>query len=74
VVAIHLGEIESEPVYHPISQLVYATSRHQVSDVWIAGRHLLKERRLTTIDEQNVLEKTRQWRDKIAASDTGLKG
>ncbi len=69
VVAIHLGEIESEPVYHPISQLVYATSRHQVSDVWVAGRHLLKERRLTTIDEQNVLEKTRQWRDKIAASD-----
>ncbi len=69
VVAVHLGELESQPVYHPVSQLVYAASRHQVSDVWVGGRHLVKERRLTTLDEQAILEKTRQWRDRIAASD-----
>ncbi len=69
VVAIDLGAIETQPVYHPLSQLVYSAGRHQVSDVWIAGRHLLKERRLTTIDEQEVLEKVRLWQSKIAESD-----
>ena len=74
VVCVHLGEIESQPVYHPISQLVYATGRHQVSDVWVAGRHLLKERRLTTLDEQDILAKTGRWRERIAASDAGAGG
>ncbi|MFQ5488902.1 MAG: amidohydrolase family protein, partial [Gammaproteobacteria bacterium] len=69
VVAVDLGAIETQPIYHPLSQLVYSAGRHQVSDVWVAGRHLLKERRLTTIDEQEVLEKVRLWRDKIAESD-----
>lgn len=66
LIAVHLGGIESEPVYNPISQMVYATGREKVTDVWVAGRHVLKERRLTTLDEQAVLEKTRRWRARIA--------
>ena len=69
VVAIDLSELESQPLYHPISQIVYATNRDKVSHVWVNGRHLLKERALTTLDENHILEKTRQWRDKIAAGD-----
>jgi len=70
VVAIDMSGLESQPLYHPISQLVYATSRHQVSDVWIAGRHLLKERRLASIDEQEVSLRVQQWQEKIAAADS----
>ncbi len=66
VVAVDLGELESQPLYHPISQIVYATNRDKVSDVWVNGRHLLKARALTTLDEHHILEKTRQWRKKIA--------
>jgi len=69
VVAVHLGDIESSPVYHPVSQLVYACSRQQVSDVWIAGRHLLKERRLITLDEDAILANSEAWREKIGKSD-----
>ncbi len=65
IVAVHLGDIESRPVYHPVSQLVYACGRQQVSDVWIAGRHLLKDRRLTTLDEAAILVNTEAWREKI---------
>ncbi|MCW8919371.1 MAG: TRZ/ATZ family hydrolase, partial [Gammaproteobacteria bacterium] len=57
---------ETQPLYHAISQLVYATGRDKVSDVWVAGRHLLKERRLTTLDEAAILHNVRQWREKIA--------
>ena len=69
VVAVDLGEIESRPVYHPLSQLVYSSGRHQVTHVWVAGRHLLKARRLTTIDEHDVREKVAVWQQRIAESD-----
>lgn len=64
-IAIHLAEIETQPLYHPISQIVYAASRHQVTDVWVAGRQLLKNRKLLTLDEHELLEKAQYWRKKI---------
>ena len=46
MIGIDLGQPETQPVYDPISQIVYAATRHQVSDVWIAGQRLLKETRM----------------------------
>ncbi len=69
IVAVRLDDIETQPLYHPISQLVYATGRDKVSDVWVAGRHLLKERRLTTLDETALLARAEDWRKKIQHSD-----
>ncbi len=65
--AVHLGAIETQPLYDPVSQLVYAAGRHQVTDVWVAGRRLLHERKLTTLDEQTILAKAQQWRAKICS-------
>ncbi len=69
ITAVHLGSIETQPVYHPISQLVYAAGRDKVTDVWVAGRHLLKERVLTALDERAILARVRQWREKIKKYD-----
>lgn len=69
LVAIDLSSAATQPVYDPISHIVYATGRDQITDVWIAGKRLLADRQLTTIDEQAVLRKARRWRDKIAAAD-----
>lgn len=63
--AIQLDGIESEPVYHPISQIVYATTRHQVTDVWVGGQHLLKDRALTTLDTDEIIGRARKWRSRI---------
>ena len=65
MVAVDLAGIETQPVYHPISQLVYSSNRQQVSDVWVAGRHVLKDRVLTTVDQREVLERTRWWQGKL---------
>ncbi len=65
ITAVNLGTVEAQPVYHPISQLVYATGRHQVSDVWIAGRRVLENRALTTLDAGDIVERARRWRRKI---------
>ncbi|NIV35617.1 MAG: amidohydrolase family protein, partial [Anaerolineae bacterium] len=66
IVAVKMDDLETQPLYHPISQLVYATGRDKVTDVWVAGRHLLKDRQLTTLDEAAIIENARQWQQKIA--------
>jgi 5-methylthioadenosine/S-adenosylhomocysteine deaminase len=71
IVAVDLGTLESRPVYDVVSHLVYVCGRHNVSDVWIAGRQVLKDRRLTTLDEQQLFTQAEAWRTRIAASDAG---
>lgn len=65
LVAIDLAHPSTEPVYNPVSKIVYAAGRDQVSDVWVAGRRLLHQRNLTTIDEKRVITKAQEWRDRI---------
>ncbi|MHB1948283.1 MAG: TRZ/ATZ family hydrolase [Gammaproteobacteria bacterium] len=64
-IAINLDEIETLPHYHPTSQIVYAASRNQVTDVWVAGKQLLKDRKLLTLDEQELKDKADYWAKKI---------
>jgi 5-methylthioadenosine/S-adenosylhomocysteine deaminase len=66
VAAVDLGQLQTQPVYNPISQLVYAAGREQVSDVWVAGRHLLKRGQLTSLNEDEILAKASDWRAKMA--------
>lgn len=66
-IAINLDEIETLPIYHPSSQIVYSSSRQQVTDVWVAGKQLMKNRKLTTLDEQELKAKAKEWGEKIKA-------
>ena len=63
---VDLSALETQPLHHVVSQLVYATGRQQVSDVWIAGRARLRQRMLVDIDIEGVLSNARQWRERIA--------
>jgi 5-methylthioadenosine/S-adenosylhomocysteine deaminase len=66
IVAIDLGQAETQPVYNPVSQIVYAAGREQVSDVWVAGKRLLQNRELTTLDLDGILELAAAWQARIA--------
>ncbi len=65
LVAVNLATPETVPVYHPLSQLVYAAGREQVTDVWVAGRQLLRDRELTTLDTADLLARAEGWREKL---------
>lgn len=67
VAAIRLDGIETQPLFNPISDLVYAASRHQVTDVWVGGRRLLENRQLTTLDTDDIGRKATAWRSKLQA-------
>jgi len=66
VVAVDLGALCSEPVYDPVSQIVYTAGRDQVSDVWINGRRVLRCGELVTLDAGEILTRARAWRDRVA--------
>jgi len=65
--AVALDEPETRPLYHPISQLIYAASRHQVTDVWVGGEHVVKDRALTGLDEEAVLHRAGLWEQRLKA-------
>ncbi len=69
LVAVDLSHVATQPVYDPVAQLVYSASRDQVTDVWVQGRRLLAGRRLTTIDESQLLAAASDWATRIASYD-----
>ncbi len=66
IAAIDLSAISSQPVYDPVSQIVYATTRNQVSDVWVNGKHLLAKYQLTGMNEAALRDKAVEWHDRIS--------
>jgi 5-methylthioadenosine/S-adenosylhomocysteine deaminase len=68
VCCIDLGHPNTQPTYDPASQIVFAASREQVSDVWVAGRMLVRDRELTHLDTSAVLNRAELWRARIAAA------
>lgn len=67
IVAVDLGGIGAAPLYDPISQLVYAGHRDQISNVWVGGRRVVAERNLTNVDIAALKQTTDHWRDRISA-------
>lgn len=68
VIAINIHGIEMEPSFHPVSQLVYATGRQQVTHTWVDGHCLMEDRVLLTLNEEDILARTRQWRERLQES------
>ena len=69
ITAVDFSGIELSPCYDPVSHLVYAAGREQVSHVWVNGKMLLNDRQLTTLDEQELLQRAGFWQEQI-----GMKG
>ena len=63
LIAIDLDHIFTQPVYNPMSHVVYAVNRQQVSDVWVTGKALLRSGEFTQIDLEAIMAKTQHWAD-----------
>ena len=65
---INLNTLQAQPVYDPVSQIVYTAGREQVTHVWVNGKLQVKEGQLTQLDEQKLISMAQLWRDKIQNS------
>ena len=69
VIAVALDRIETLPVHHVTSQLVYATGRHQVRHVWVAGRQLVRDGLATRLDVDRIKLETGIWQQRLERID-----
>ncbi len=66
LIALSFDEFDSLPVYSPISHIVYASHRRQVSDVWVAGRARVRGGLLLDVDRRALAANARAWGARIA--------
>jgi len=69
-IAVNYDEIWMSPMYDPVSHLVYASDRSNVNHVWVAGRQLVKDRQLLTLDKSFLITQAQLWAEQIQASPT----
>lgn len=67
IAAIDLSSLTAQPVYDPVSQIVYACQRDHVREVWVGGRHVVREGALQSLDTEAIVASTAAWRQRIAA-------
>jgi 5-methylthioadenosine/S-adenosylhomocysteine deaminase len=70
MICVDLSAPSCQPVHNPLSQLVYSAQRDQVSDVWVAGKQLYGDNTFTTLDADEILERTQAWLQKMQQQKT----
>ena len=68
IAAVELSSFETLPCFDPVSDLVYAAGREHVTHVWVAGEARLTERRLASLDEDEIRAKAAWWRKRIRSA------
>jgi 5-methylthioadenosine/S-adenosylhomocysteine deaminase len=66
LVAVDLSGPGLQPCYDPVSHLVYAAGRENVSHVWVAGRLLLRERQLQNAALGALDTRCQLWQNALA--------
>ena len=65
IIAVDFSQPEFQPVYNPISQMVYASNGSQVTHSWINGQMVLGERELLQIDQRALATRIQDWQQRI---------
>ncbi len=68
LITIRLDEPNAVPMYDVYSQLVYALKGADVSDVMVNGKMIVRDRRMLTLDEAEVLAKAEEYGKSVARS------
>lgn len=66
LVAVDLHALSGQPVFDPVSHLVYVAGREHVTHVWVDGKLKLNDRRLVNLDIDDLTARAAYWRTKLA--------
>ncbi len=67
LVAVDLQGLSSQPLFDPVSHLVYVAGRGDVTHVWVDGKLKLEERRLVDLEPSDLTARAAYWRGKLTA-------
>ncbi|HET9045903.1 MAG TPA: TRZ/ATZ family hydrolase [Casimicrobiaceae bacterium] len=65
ITAIDLGNLDTLPVYDPVSHLVNVASRNDVTDVWVDGRRVVNACHLDTLDQAALAARAAAWQQRL---------
>ncbi len=68
LILVSMKSARQTPLYDPLSHLVYATNGTDVQTVIVNGKTLMRDRRVTTLDEHAVLREAKTWAEKVRQS------
>ncbi|EPC04389.1 hypothetical protein L861_03445 [Litchfieldella anticariensis FP35 = DSM 16096] len=68
VIAVDLERLNTAPVHHPASAVVYAMQSQQVSHVWIGGQPYLTDSEFEALDAEAILANTHHYQNAMTAT------
>jgi 5-methylthioadenosine/S-adenosylhomocysteine deaminase len=70
-VCVDLGRLALQPVLDPLTRLVYAASSRDVTDVWVAGEHVVTNSELLRLDHDAIAAAADAWGRRLGAVTPG---
>jgi 5-methylthioadenosine/S-adenosylhomocysteine deaminase len=67
LVAVDLNAHSSQPVFDPVSHLIYVAGREHVTHVWVDGQLKLNDRKLVDLEPDDLTARATYWRNKLSA-------
>ena len=65
IIAVDLGALHHQPVYDPLSHLVYVAGREDVTHVWIDGKLRVQNRNVVNLDADDLRARAAYWQLKL---------
>lgn len=62
---VNFNRLELQPVYNPVSHIVYSANRYDISNVWVAGKQMLHNGEHLCFDESALIDNARSWGARI---------
>ena len=61
LIAIDFNKIISQPIFNPVSHIIHAIDRENISHSWVNGKCIMKDRDVLTIDENLIKQKIQRF-------------
>ncbi|MGD0774722.1 MAG: amidohydrolase family protein [Candidatus Solibacter sp.] len=68
LITVRIDRPNAQPLYDPVSQMVYALKGSDVRDVMVNGKPVVRDAKILTLNEPQILAKAAEYRIKVTAS------
>jgi 5-methylthioadenosine/S-adenosylhomocysteine deaminase len=68
LITVRLDRANAQPLYDPVSQMVYALKGSDVRDVMVNGKPVVRDSKILTLNEAQILAKAAEYAAKVTAS------
>jgi 5-methylthioadenosine/S-adenosylhomocysteine deaminase len=68
MILVNVTHPNGVPMYDPISQMVYALKAEDVTDVMVNGKPVVRDGKILTLNQPEILQKAAEYRAKVSAS------